>query len=78
MPFLKAPGFCNLQAPGLMKKANFPDASGTGGIAVTARGGLSVARSYVLYMFHLGAVSTAGVQLCIQDLAFRLLNKRYF
>lgn len=37
VPFLKAPGFCNLQAPGLNKKADFPDASGTEGIVVMAR-----------------------------------------
>jgi hypothetical protein len=37
VPFLHAPGFCNLQAPGLNKKAAFPDVSGTGGLTVRAR-----------------------------------------
>jgi len=37
VPFLKAPGFCNLQAPGLSKRADFPDMSGTQGVVLTAR-----------------------------------------
>lgn len=37
VPFLKAPGFCALNAPGLNKKASFPDVSGTKGIVVVAR-----------------------------------------
>merc|ERR550514_43053 len=37
VPFLKAPGFCNLQAPGLNKEADFADATGTEGIVVVAR-----------------------------------------
>lgn len=37
VPFLKAPGFCNLQAPGLFKAATFPDLSGTQGVVVQAR-----------------------------------------
>jgi len=37
VPFLKAPGFCNLQAPGLNKKAAFPDVSGSDGIVVRAQ-----------------------------------------
>lgn len=37
VPFLKAPGFCNLQAPGLNKKADFPDLTGTDGIAIRGR-----------------------------------------
>lgn len=37
VPFLKAPGFCNLQSPGLGKTASFPDLSSTSGIMVRAR-----------------------------------------
>jgi len=37
VPFLGAPGFCNLQAPGLYKEAVFPDISGTDGLTVRAR-----------------------------------------
>jgi len=37
VPFLKSPGFCNLQAPGLYKTADFPDLSGTQGMVVRAR-----------------------------------------
>merc|ERR1719421_1820605 len=37
VPFLKAPGFCNLQAPGLMKKAKFPDLTGSNAIVIRAR-----------------------------------------
>jgi len=37
VPFLKAPGFCNLQAPGLGQTTAFPDVSATEGIVVTAR-----------------------------------------
>jgi len=37
VPFLKSPGFCNLQAPGLYKTADFPDLSGTQGMVVQAR-----------------------------------------
>jgi len=37
VPFLKSPGFCNLQAPGLYKTAAFPDLSGTQGMVVRAR-----------------------------------------
>jgi hypothetical protein len=37
VPFLKAPGFCNLQSPGLGKTADFPDLSDAKGIKVRAR-----------------------------------------
>jgi len=37
VPFLGAPGFCNLQAPGLYKTAAFPDISFADGIAVVGR-----------------------------------------
>jgi len=37
VPFLKAPGFCNLQSPGLYKTADFPDVSACDGILVRAR-----------------------------------------
>jgi len=37
VPFLHAPGFCNLQAPGLGKKASFPSAAGSTSITVRAR-----------------------------------------
>jgi len=37
VPFLKAPGFCNLQAPGLYKTAAFPDISGMDGMVIRAR-----------------------------------------
>lgn len=37
VPFLKSPGFCNLQSPGLYKTADFPDLSSTDGIVVRAR-----------------------------------------
>jgi hypothetical protein len=36
VPFLKAPGFCNLQAPGLYKTASFPDLSRTTGFVARA------------------------------------------
>jgi len=35
--FLGAPGFCNVQAPGLYKKSTFPDVTGSTGITVQAR-----------------------------------------
>eukprot|EP00747_Dinoflagellata_sp_TGD_P196374 gnl/TRDRNA2_/TRDRNA2_66351_c0_seq1.p1 gnl/TRDRNA2_/TRDRNA2_66351_c0~~gnl/TRDRNA2_/TRDRNA2_66351_c0_seq1.p1 ORF type:complete len:297 (-),score=68.67 gnl/TRDRNA2_/TRDRNA2_66351_c0_seq1:250-1140(-) len=37
VPFLKAAGFCNLETPGLDKKAVFPDLSECGGLIVRAR-----------------------------------------
>lgn len=37
VPFLKAPGFCNLQSPGLYKTAKFPDLSQASGIVVRAK-----------------------------------------
>jgi len=37
VPFLKAPGFCNLQSPGLYKTTKFPDLSSMDGIVVRAR-----------------------------------------
>merc|ERR1719352_788597 len=37
VPFLKAPGFCNLQSPGLYKTAKFPDLSGMEGVSIRAR-----------------------------------------
>eukprot|EP00930_Biecheleria_cincta_P033589 TRINITY_DN23278_c0_g1_i1.p1 TRINITY_DN23278_c0_g1~~TRINITY_DN23278_c0_g1_i1.p1 ORF type:complete len:367 (+),score=53.94 TRINITY_DN23278_c0_g1_i1:114-1214(+) len=37
VPFLKSPGFCNLQSPGLHKTADFPDLSSCDGIIVRAR-----------------------------------------
>eukprot|EP00416_Gambierdiscus_australes_P036770 CAMPEP_0171108640 /NCGR_PEP_ID=MMETSP0766_2-20121228/69338_1 /TAXON_ID=439317 /ORGANISM="Gambierdiscus australes, Strain CAWD 149" /LENGTH=403 /DNA_ID=CAMNT_0011570217 /DNA_START=61 /DNA_END=1272 /DNA_ORIENTATION=- len=37
VPFLRAPGFCNLQAPGLYKAATFPDLSSADGIVIRAR-----------------------------------------
>lgn len=37
VPFLGAPGFCNLQSPGLGKTASFPDLSASSGIVVRAR-----------------------------------------
>jgi len=37
VPFLKAPGFCNLQSPGLGKTADFPDLSGCDGIILRAK-----------------------------------------
>lgn len=37
VPFLKAPGFCNLQSPGLGKTADFPDLSSSSGIILRAR-----------------------------------------
>jgi hypothetical protein len=37
VPFLKAPGFCNLQAPGLGKTAAFPDVSHTDGLVVRSK-----------------------------------------
>jgi len=36
VPFLKAPGFCNLQSPGLGKTTEFPDLSGSSGIVIRA------------------------------------------
>merc|ERR1711933_587833 len=42
VPFLKAPGFCNLQAPGLYKQAAFPDLTSTDGISVRARQTLKI------------------------------------
>jgi hypothetical protein len=37
VPFLKQPGFCNLQAPPMFDTADFPDLSGTDGLIVHAR-----------------------------------------
>lgn len=37
VPFLHAPGFCHLQAPGRRKKAAFPDLSDVGGLSVRMR-----------------------------------------
>lgn len=37
VPFLHAPGFCNLESPGLHKTANFPDLSGADGLIVRLR-----------------------------------------
>lgn len=37
VPFLGAPGFCNLQSPGLGRTADFPDLSSASGIGVRAR-----------------------------------------
>ncbi|CAK0883588.1 unnamed protein product [Prorocentrum cordatum] len=37
VPFLGAPGFCNLQSPGLGRTADFPDLSPASGIGVRAR-----------------------------------------
>jgi len=37
VPFLKQPGFCNLQAPPMFDTADFPDLSGTDGLIVRAR-----------------------------------------
>jgi len=37
VPFLKAPGFCNLQSPGLYKTAAFPDLTGMDGLVVRGR-----------------------------------------
>lgn len=37
VPFLHSPGFCNLQAPGLNKRAAFPDISATDGLTVRMR-----------------------------------------
>jgi len=37
VPFLKQPGFCNLQAPPMFETADFPDLSGTDGLIVHAR-----------------------------------------
>jgi hypothetical protein len=34
VPFLKAPGFCTLRAPGFRKTAKFPDLSGSDGLIV--------------------------------------------
>lgn len=44
VPFLKAPGFCNLQSPGLGRKEDLPDLTGTAGIIAKAsakEGGLT-------------------------------------
>jgi len=44
VPFLHAPGFCNLQAPGLGKKEQFPDVTGTDGFVARLKaehGGLT-------------------------------------
>jgi hypothetical protein len=37
VPFLKAPGFCNLQSPAMGKTANFPSLTGVDGVTVRAR-----------------------------------------
>merc|ERR1719353_30465 len=37
VPFLKAPGFCNAQAPGLGETAKFPNVEGTDGLTLKAR-----------------------------------------
>jgi hypothetical protein len=37
VPFLGAPGFCNLQSPGLGRTSDFPDLSSASGIGVRAR-----------------------------------------
>mmetsp|Transcript_37567 Transcript_37567/g.74620 ORF Transcript_37567/g.74620 Transcript_37567/m.74620 type:complete len:406 (-) Transcript_37567:208-1425(-) len=37
VPFLHAPGFCNLQSPGLFKTATFPDVSALDGLVVRAK-----------------------------------------
>lgn len=37
VPFLGAPGFCNLQSPGLGRTADFPDLSSASGIGLRAR-----------------------------------------
>lgn len=37
VPFLKAPGFCNAQTPGLYQTSSFPDASGFEGLQMRAR-----------------------------------------
>jgi len=37
VPFLKAPGFCNAQTPGLYETSSFPDASGFDGLQMRAR-----------------------------------------
>lgn len=37
VPFLHAPGFCNLQSPGMGKTASYPDLSGSSGMVVRAR-----------------------------------------
>jgi len=42
VPFLKAPGFCNLQSPGLYKKADFPDLSGASGLVARMSSAASV------------------------------------
>lgn len=46
VPFLHAPGFCNLQSPGLYKTAEFPDLSGSNGITLRAREALGSGLSH--------------------------------
>lgn len=69
VPFLKAPGFCNLQSPGLYKTADFPDISSCDGIIVRARevekGGLTSFNVMLMakgakHLWHQGVYS-AGV-----------------
>merc|ERR1712110_959417 len=54
VPFLHAPGFCNLQSPGLGKTAKFPDLSSTAGLVVRMREANATGLSHfaVMLMSH--------------------------
>merc|ERR1719199_249993 len=56
VPFLKAPGFCTMQSPGLRKKADFPFVQGFNGVVVTARVLKSELKSFQINFRTNGAV----------------------
>lgn len=56
VPFLKAPGFCTMQSPGLRKKADFPSVQGFNGVVVTARVLKSELKSFQINFRTNGAV----------------------
>jgi len=62
VPFLKAPGFCNLQSPGLGKTASFPDLSSSSGIIVRAR----EAAASGLTMFNMQLMSKGATKFPFQ------------
>lgn len=56
VPFLKSPGFCTMQSPGLRKKTNFPSVEGFSGIVVTARASNSKLKNFQISFRTNGAV----------------------
>lgn len=53
--FLHAPGFCNLQAPGMGHTAEFPSVVGTSGVVLRARAAGGVLRSFAAMISTKGA-----------------------